>query len=445
LTRPDSIRIGCGAGFAGDRIDPAVDLAERGRLDYLVFECLAERTIALAVEARLADPDAGYDPLLEERLEAVLPACARGGVKIISNMGAANPRAAARRTAEIAGRLGLKGLRIAAVTGDDVTVQARSGVLPLLEGEAEIAERLISANAYIGCEPILAALAEGADVVLTGRSADPSLFVGPMAHAFGWALDDWNRLGRGTIVGHLLECGGQVSGGYHADPGFKGVTGLADLGFPIAEVKSDGSAIITKIPGSGGQVTLATCKEQLLYELHDPAAYLTPDVTADATAVCFTSDGPDRVAVDGAGGRARPERLKVSVGYQDGVIGEGQISYGGPGCVARARLAAEIVCERLSRLGDDILESRFDLIGVDALMPGAWADCQPNDVRLRVAVRARTEAVAAKVGREVEALYTNGPAGGGGVTRSVRPILAMGSAFIDRTALDIRVDWETAA
>ena len=436
------IRIGSGAGFSGDRIDPAADLAEHGALDYLAFECLAERTIALAVRARMSDPDAGYDPLLEDRMLAVLPACARNGVKVISNMGAANPRGAARAAARVAANLGLKHLRIAAVTGDDVLDAARQGRLAIMDSDEPLPADPLSANAYLGCEAIVAALAEGADVVLTGRVADPSLFLAPMVHEFGWALDDWERLGRGTAIGHLLECAGQITGGYHADPGFKDVADLANLGFPIAGVSADGVAVITKIPGTGGRVTLASCKEQLMYELHDPTAYLTPDVTADFSTVAFTDAGFDRVSVIGGGGRARPERLKVSVGFQDGFLGEGQLTYAGLGCAARGRLALAIVEERLRRHANALLETRFDLIGVDSVLPGTEFGVEPPEVRARVAVRAATEDAARAVCREVEALYTNGPAGGGGVRYSAAAIIGIAPALAARDEAPFAIHWE---
>ena len=237
------VRIGGGAGFSGDRIEPAVDLARDGELDYLVFECLAERTIALAQLARARDPQSGYDPLLRERFEAVLPACRDHGVTIITNMGAANPPAAAAVVADLARRMGHGGLSIATVTGDDVLELVAGGQFTIAEtGEpvATLRDRLVSANAYIGAEPLVEALAGGADVVITGRAADPSLFVAPLAHEFGWAMDAWHELGRGTLVGHLLECAGQVTGGYFADPGLKDVDDLSRLGFPIAEVSATG-------------------------------------------------------------------------------------------------------------------------------------------------------------------------------------------------------------
>ncbi|MFP3506490.1 acyclic terpene utilization AtuA family protein [Burkholderia sp. SIMBA_062] len=434
------VRIGAGAGYSGDRIEPAVELAEHGQLDYLVFECLAERTIAIAQQARRKDPSLGYDPLLDARMQAVLPVAARKRVRIVSNMGAANPRAAARRTAQIAESLGLAGLKVAAVEGDDVLDVVLRGALRFEESGDEVAayrERIVSANAYLGAAPIVEALAAGADVVLTGRVADPSLFAAPLIHAFGWRMDDWDTLGAATVVGHLLECAGQVTGGYFADPGYKDVPDLARLGFPIGEVAADGSVVITKVPHAGGRVSAATCKEQLLYEIHDPARYLQPDVVADFTRVAVAEEAPDRVRVTGGRGTARPETLKVSVAYVDGHIGEGQISYGGPGALARARLALDIVRERLALTGVAATELRFDLIGVDALYGDATPAVrgEPAEVRVRVAGRAASAAEAARIGNEVETLYTNGPAGGGGAFKSTREVIAVQSVLLPRAAV----------
>ncbi|SAK52123.1 ABC transporter substrate-binding protein [Caballeronia fortuita] len=434
----DIIRIGAGAGYSGDRIEPAVELAEHGALDYLVFECLAERTIAIAQQARRGDPSLGYDPLLEARMRAVLPVAAKNGVRIVSNMGAANPHAAAKKTAQIARELGLHGMKIAAVTGDDVLdIVLRSPHRFEESGDdvSDYAERIVSANAYLGAAPIVAALAAGADIVLTGRVADPSLFTAPLIHEFGWKMDDWATLGQATVVGHLLECAGQVTGGYFADPGYKDVNGLARLGFPIGEVRADGSVVVTKVAHAGGSVTEATCKEQLLYEIHDPARYFQPDVVADFTQVRVAQEAPDRVRVTGGRGQARTGTLKTSVAYVDGYIGEGQISYGGPGAVARARLALDIARERLAITGVDTSELRFDLIGVNALYGDALASSnggEPYEVRVRVAGRASSAKEAARIGNEIETLYTNGPAGGGGVTKTTREVIAVQSVLLAR-------------
>jgi hypothetical protein len=432
-----TIRLGAGAGYSGDRIEPALELAEHGDLDYLIFECLAERTIALAQQARRRDPEGGFDPLLEARMRAVLPACVRGSVRVITNMGAANPVGAARRVAAIAAELGLGGLRIAAVTGDDVLETVLAGDYRFEESGETVADRLetlISANAYLGVEGIRDALASGAHVVITGRVADPALFAAPLLHEFGWPLDDAERLGQATVVGHLLECAGQITGGYFADPGFKDVPNLARLGFPIGEVSEDGSVVITKLATAGGCVTAATCKEQLLYEIHDPARYLQPDVIADFSGVEVTEVAPDRVRVAGGNGVPPTGLLKVSVGYIDGYAGEGQISYAGPGAVSRARLALDIVRERLGIIGVRASELRFDLIGVDSLhgQERSRGHADPYEVRVRVTGRTASLTEATRIGNEVETLYTNGPSGGGGATKSAREIVAIQSVLMPR-------------
>ena len=432
-----TIRIGSGAGYSGDRIEPALELAEKGDIQYLVFECLGERTVALAQQARVKNAQTGYDPLLEERMRAVLPVCASRGIRIVTNMGAANPAAAARKTAEIAGSLGLSALKIAAVIGDDVLEPCRERDLPIMEFDGTIGQlgnRLLSANAYLGAEPMVEALDADADIVITGRASDPALFLAPMIHAFGWAMDDWDLLGQGTVAGHLLECAGQITGGYFADPPYKNVPDLARLGFPIGEVGEDGSVIITKVAGSGGAVTARTCKEQLLYEVHDPTRYLQPDVTADFSQVGVEEIARDRVRVSGGRGTRRPSTLKVSIGYVDSFIGEGQISYAGPGALARGRLALEIVRERLKLTAVAASELRFELIGVDSLHGSevsAHAN-EPYEVRLRVAGRTENLREAVRIGNEVETLYTNGPAAGGGVVKSARDVVAVASVLLPR-------------
>jgi len=432
-----SIRIGAGAGYAGDRIPPAVELAQHGRLDYLVFECLAERTIALAQLERRQHPEKGFDPLLLERMRAVLPICLAQGTRIISNMGAANPLQAGHEVLRLATELGLRGVKVAVVQGDDVLhrLQQDGLDLPLIDSGAPLAsleDRLISANAYLGADALLPALQSDAQVILCGRVADPAMFLAPLMHHFGWALDDWQRLGQGILVGHLLECAGQITGGYFADPGFKDVPNLARLGFPLAEVQADGSTVITKVAGSGGCVTVATCTEQLLYEIENPARYLQPDVVADFSQVQLKADGTDRVRATHASGQPRPDTLKVTVGYHDGYIGEGQISYAGPGCVARGQLALALVRQRLQDAGLGQHEARYELIGVNSLMPQTQVATEPTEVRLRVAVRTPTRHEALLVANEVEALYTNGPASGGGATKSVREVVAAAAVLVPR-------------
>ncbi len=434
------LRIGSGAGYSGDRIEPAVELARDGNLDYLVFECLAERTIAIAQQTRLRDPDKGYDPLLAERMEAVLPETLSRKVKIITNMGAANPLAAAACVAAIAGpiarRLG-RSVRIAAITGDDVLTMVQTGDYRLLESSRTVASlgaQAISANAYLGASPLVDALTQRADIVIAGRVADSAMFLAPLMYEFGWRDNDWTRLGRGTIVGHLLECAGQITGGYYDNPGPQDAKVLARLGFPLAEVNEDGNCVITKVNGSGGAVTVATCTEQLLYEIHDPQHYPVPDVTADLSGVQMKQRGTDRVAVWGGTGQAAPEQLKVTVGIVDGFLAEAEISYAGPGAVDRGRLACEIVAERLRMTAGQFEDIRFDLVGIDALHGQRLSQRAelPYEIRVRVAARSRDLGDAERVGREVEALYTNGPAGGAGVRRSVREVLSIESCLVPR-------------
>jgi hypothetical protein len=427
-----TIRIGSGAGFQGDRFEPAVILATQGRLDYLVLECLAERTIALAQLRRLADPAAGYDPLLERRLRALLAPARRNGVRIVTNMGAANPLAAGRRVVALARELDVP-VKVAVVTGDDVLGLITSGMRTIEARGAPLADygRLVSANAYLGAEQIVPALATGADVVITGRVADPSLVAAPLVHEFGWTLDDWPRLGRGTVIGHLLECAGQVSGGYFADPGVKDVPGLAHLGFPFCDVDADGNGALGKVAGTGGLITLRTVKEQLLYEVTDPAGYVTPDVVADFTQVRVRELGPDRVEVTGATGRARTATFKTSVGYFAGYVGEGEISYAGVRARERARLAGEVLRARLS---DDLPDVRIEYIGIDSTHHADFDHPHaPYEVRVRAAAQAATRELAERVGDEVEALGTNGPAGGGGFRKFVHERVGIVSTLLDRS------------
>jgi hypothetical protein len=436
-------RIGAGAGYAGDRIDPAVALAERGELDVLVFECLAERTIALAQLRRQRDPQHGYDPLLEARMRAVLPACVRHGVTIISNMGAAHPQAAGAAVIAVARELGLPRLRVAVVSGDDVLPWVRANDVALQDSTqraSDLGERLISANAYLGADALLPALASGADVIITGRVADPALFLAPLMHRFGWRADDWAQLGQGVLVGHLLECAAQVSGGYIADPGHLDVPDLHDVGFPLAEVQADGTAVITKLADTGGRVDRLICTAQLLYEIGDPANYLQPDVVADFSQVRLQEQGANRVQVSGASGKKRPAELKATLGYRDGWIGEGQISYAGPGARERGALALQVMEHRMRLRGLGAMEQRGELIGVDAMHgPQRGRERVPYEVRARLAVRCATREQAEIVGHEVEALYLNGPAGGGGVTQSVREVIAATSALVPREAVSAAV------
>jgi hypothetical protein len=431
-----NFRIGTGAGFAADRLDAAVDLAQRGKLDVMVLECLGERTVAFAHRDRRADPRRGYNQLLDRRMHALLPVCRASGTTIITNMGAANPRAAAVRTHEIARDLGIKGLRIACIEGDDV-----SGLLsadqPFMDEPGTIAaieHQIVGMNAYLGADAIIPALDAGADFVIGGRLADPSMYLAPLMRHFGWKEGDTGALAAGTLVGHLMECGMQITGGYFADPGIKDVPNLAQCGYPIAEVSADGSAVITKLPGTGGFVTEATVKEQLLYEVHDPKKYLTPDITADFSQVEIRDHGNDRVQVSNAAGRMRPNDLKVTVGFDAGVLAEAGVSYAGPSASARGRLAAEIVGARLKSTHGLTSDIRIDLIGASSLFATAGkVNTDSEDVRLHIATRTTKREEAELLLWEVESLLCCGPAGGGGFRGVITPAIMTKSVLIDRT------------
>jgi len=429
-----TVRIGAGAGYAGDRIEPAVELARRGDLDYLGFECLGERTLALA-QGRLDRGEPGHDPRLRERMRRVLPHCAQRDTTVVTNMGAADPVGAAGATAAVAEELGLD-LAVASVAGSDVRDRLDAVREETYEGgRVSDIEDVVAADAYLGVEGIVAALEAGADVVLADRVADTSLFLAPLVSEFDWSTGPLSgAVGQGIVTSHLLECAGQVTGGYFADPGYKDIDGLADLGFPLAEVGSDGALVVTKLPDTGGEVTARTCTEQLLYEVHDPSGYITPDAVVDFSGVEFERVGEDRIRVTGAAARPRTDTLKVNVCYEDSVVGEGEIGYAGPGALERADLAASVVERRLERRGVDVEELRLDRIGVDSLHGdiGRRRGDAPYEVRLRVAARCSSERAARAVANEVETLYTNGPAGGGGVTTDVSRVVGIASTLVDR-------------
>ncbi|MFO1288292.1 MAG: acyclic terpene utilization AtuA family protein [Rubrivivax sp.] len=444
------LAVGCGAGFSGDRVDAALPvvrtLVQRGGPAALIFEMLAERTLATAQLARRADPGKGYEPLLDLELRPVLADCLRHGITIIGNFGAANPQGAARRIVALAEELGLPPPRVAVVSGDDLSVPAQRKLLREALGGGFDEKRFVCANAYLGAFEIAAAIKQGAQVVVTGRVADPALVLGPAIAHHGWGREDWDRLAGATMAGHLLECGAQVTGGYFADPGRKDVPGLEDIGFPIAEIAADGSCVVTKAAGTGGVVDLRTVKEQLLYEVHDPAAYITPDVVADITAAAVTQVGPDRVRLAGVRGHARTPTLKACVFFEGGWLGEAEISYAGPNAEARARLAMDVIARRCG--GE--LTLRFDLIGITSILgddgnrllagvpPGPSA--AHADVRLRVAARHDEGQRIDRLLREVTALWTGGPAGGGGVRTAKRQRLSMRSCLVPRSAVPTRVE-----
>ena len=409
-----AIRIGAGSAWWGDRIEPAALNAERGDLDYLCFETMAEATVSAAQVRKRRDPGfPGYDTYLDDRMRAVLPGCLRRGTKIITNQGWINPEGAAQRIVHWLRHFGASGVKVAAISGGLITDRALELTSTILENgkpTSTLADSLVSAEVYLGAEPIVDALKQGAHIVVSGRVADPSIFMAPMMYEFGWDALDHRHLRAGNGIGHLMECGAQVTGGYFADPGFKEVPNPWDLAFPIAEAEPDGSVVLTKVAGSGGAVNLMTVKEQMLYEVHDPANYITPDVVVDFTTAKLELVGPDRVRITNIGGKPRTPTLKVSIGCIEGFIGEDMFFYAGPGALRRAQLAKRILEERFKIVGLQAEEVRIDLLGLNAIHGPMSPKDQPEpyEIAVRVAARTKTREEAIKVGREVDGMAVSG-------------------------------------
>lgn len=450
MAMKESLRIGAGAAWWGDRVEPAALNAEQGELDYLCFETMAEATVSAAQVRARRDPDfPGYDTYLEERMRAVLPACIRQGTRIISNQGWINPQGAARRIVELLQEMGVTGIKVAAVSGSLITDRVLSLAPTILENGASTAtlkDSLISAEAYLGAEPIVQALKEGAHIVVTGRVADPSLFLAPMMYEFGWDALNHEKLGAGSGIGHLLECGAQVTGGYFADPGLKDVPEPWNFAFPIAEVESNGAVTLSKVAGSGGAITLQTVKEQMLYEVHDPANYITPDVVVDFTQCQIEQVAVDRVRITGLTGKPRTPTLKVSMGCTEGFIGEDMFFYAGPGALRRAQLAKKILEERFKIVKLEAEEIRIDFLGLNAVHGAAtpaWAP-EPYEVAVRVAARTRSRAEAVKVGREVDGMAVSGIAHTGKRVphqERTREVIGVWSALVPREQVAAHIDY----
>ena len=374
-------------------------------------------------------------PALPDRLATLLPACRNHRTVLVSNCGGVDPVATAREVQAVARRCGLGAVRVAAVTGDDIAASVAEWDPVLLETGAALSalpHPVTTANAYLGAAAIAEAYAGGAEVIVTGRVTDSALALGPLMAAFGWDADAHDLLAAGVLAGHLLECGGQATGGYFAEPGLKEVPGLDDIGFPIASVRPDGAITLTKTPGTGGRVDRHTVTEQILYEMHDPAAYITPDVVLDITGLHLEETAPGTVRLTGARGHRPPPTLKALLGIDSGILVEAEISYAGHGAAARAGLARRVLQRRFGRSRVAGCPFRYDLIGVDSLWPGPAALPAVRDVRLRVAARVPDRPAADLVLTEVDALYVNGPAGGGGVRTSQRPTIRTYTALVDR-------------
>ncbi|HNZ96956.1 MAG TPA: DUF1446 domain-containing protein [Thermoanaerobaculia bacterium] len=416
-----TVRIANGQGFWGDNVDEPLRLLEGGPIDYLGMDYLAEVTLSIMMRQKLKNPAAGYATDFLDFARRALPLLVAKGVKVVTNAGGLNPRACRERVFEIARSLGLSGLKVGVVEGDDLLARlpalvAAGHELKNMDSGAPLApllDRVTSANAYLGARPVAEALAGGAQIVLCGRVTDTALALGPLVHEFGWAADDWDRLAAGTVAGHILECGAQSTGGNFTR--FWEVPDLWNVGYPIAEVAADGSFTVTKHPGTGGLVTVDTVAEQLVYEMGDPTTYITPDVVADFTTIRLAPAGADRVAVSGVRGRPQTPFLKVSASYLDGYKAAGQVTVSGPRAVEKARLAAEIVWKRLERAGVLFPESarQVELLGAGAVLPGILtADAaEVPEVVLRLAVRDGARARVDRFGKEIAPLVTAGPPG----------------------------------
>ncbi len=444
------VRVGNGCGFWGDNLDAPLRLAADGRLDYLTLEYLAELTMSILALLKRRDPEAGFATDFHDVLVRLTPTLiAQPGLKIVTNAGGMNPHVCGRKALEILHHAGLTARRVAVVSGDDLMPQLddllQSGhtLNHLDDGRplAAIRSRVVSANAYLGARPIAEALALGADVVVTGRVADASLTLGPLVYEFGWSWDNWNRLGAGTTAGHLIECGAQATGALwtRADAS----TRLADVGYPIADVGEDGVFRIAKPPGTGGAINFETVAEQLLYEVADPARYLTPDVVADFTAPRLTVVGPDLVEVANCRGTPATDSYKVSIAYRDGYAAAGMLVIAGPRAAEKARQSGQIILDRLKAAGFEYDASHIEALGAGDSVPGVLPACDPPEVVLRVAVRDSRKAAVERFAKEFAPLVTSGYAGTTGYTTGrpqVREVFAYWPALIAKSAVPARVE-----
>jgi hypothetical protein len=439
------IRIGNGCGFWGDNVDAPVLLAASGNLDYLTLEYLAELTMSILALQKERDPQTGFAADFLDVLERLIPTLrVQPRLKIVTNAGGMNPAACAARARAILDKGGLTGRAVAVVSGDDLMPRLDALLnaghlfcnLDTGESLAAVRQQVVSANAYLGAQPIAEALRLGATVVVTGRVADASLTLGPAVHEFGWAWDDWDRLCAGTVAGHLIECGAQATGGLWCN--WQEAPDLANVGYPIAEIEPNGRFRLTKPTGSGGAVNCETASEQLLYEVADPAAYLTPDVVADFSSVTLATVATDVVEVRGARGRPATDSYKVSIAYRDGFAASGTLLIAGPDAVGKARRCGEMLLERLCRVGVELQTSNIECLGAGACAPGVVPAAAPPEVVLRVTARDPRRAAVERFTKEFAPLVTSGPPGVTGYTTgrpAVREVFAYWPALIAKSAV----------
>jgi hypothetical protein len=448
-----SIRVGCGSASWGDMLDPAVELAEKGEVDYIGFDHLAELTMSILQRMKSKDPQRGFIPDLGPWMKRLLPIARAKGIRLLTNAGGANVRAAGQTVASLAGDLGLGGLKIGLVFGDDLLERIpelrRQGLkFPNLDtGEEDIdrvADRLVAANAYIGSEGQIQALGEGAEVIITGRATDASVYIAPMVHELGWSTEDWQKMGAAITIGHIIECSAGCAGGMSNF--WKEIKEPWRVAFPIAEVFENGEAIITKPEGSGRMVSEWTVKEHLVYEVHDPRNYIMADGIADLSQVRLETLGPDRVKVTGFQGKKRPDRLKLCLGFEDGWIGESEISVCWPDAYQKAQFCERFLRGRFEELKLPVVEARYDYIGLNSIhgplapLPANLEEI--NEIRLRVAVRTTSKEYANQVRREVTHLWTHGPVGTTAVISPPPPreVIALWPTLVPRELVSQRVE-----
>ncbi len=414
------VRVANGQGFWGDSLTGPVRLVEEGPLDYLTLDYLAEVTMSIMQKMRQRDPESGYATDFPELLRRILPSCKKKGIKIVANAGGINPKGCRDAIRKVVKELGLKDIKIGIVEGDDILdrlpqlMEGGEAFANLDNGAAisTVLDRITSANVYIGAKPIADALAQGADIVITGRATDPSLVVGPLLHEFSWSLDDFNKLAAGTVMGHILECGPQCTGGNYTH--WREVKDFARIGWPIAEASADGSFVVTKHDGTGGLVNVETVTSQLLYEMGDPRRYLGPDCIADFTTINLAQDGKDRVKVSGIKGAAPTPTYKVSMSYQNGYKVSGALVVTGPDAVEKAKICAEIVFSRMAMYGLRVPEAdRFvEILGTNICYQGIVpAPEQPAEVLMRIGAKGKDKKLLGFLGRELAPLVTGGPPG----------------------------------
>lgn len=445
------VKIGAGQGFYGDIIEPALDLAENTDVQYLAFDTLAELTLAILQKDRQKDPSLGYTKDITRTARTLLPYVHEKGIKLITNAGGLNPEGARREVMRVAKELGITGIKVGVATDDDLFHRLdeleRAGV-DLSDTDTgrpleEVRDRLLFASAYLGARPIVEALEQGADVVITGRTTDTAQFLAPAVFELGWRWDDWDKLAQGLVLGHLMECSGQVTGGNFSGDWWN-IEDLDRIGYPLAEVSEDGSFVITKAPGTGGRVSVDTVREQLLYEIHDPRRYITPDAIVDLTTVRLEDDGPDRVKVSGAKGSPAPPTLKAIMGYSNGFMGMGMVGFSWPNALSKAKRAADIVRKQADRMGIQYEEFSADFLGVNALHGPAAPILDEdfiNEVFLRVTIRTKDRAEAEKIGRLLPPLVLNGPPGVAMMPFAARPreLIGLWSFLVPRELIESQV------